>query len=299
MINNCHNNLAQHYEPVKKQTYHTRLKQLLKEELNIYGKPKVLDLLAEEIENLNEENYPKNEHMHLGQVRVVVPSLRDKPSFGQRIEDTELVTVTLDILTKEDIGRCASGEKHVKIQQERLARIANQAKAQGGLLSQPMSGLLLGIKQSCVSRYAIGYQKRTGKVIPLRGVVHDIGRSTTHKEWIINLYQRGYTEAEIVWISGHTIQSIGKYLKRYKQMEVLIEEIGGIPTIDRAARLLNISEWSAREYLTLYRRYHNVIKQKDKFFIRSPTIYEQHSCSQGKPVRIGKVVDGVMRELQK
>ncbi len=297
MINNCHNNIAQQYEPVKKQTYHTRLKQLLKEELNIYGKPKVLDLLAEEIERLNEENYPKNEYMRPGQVRVIVPSLRDRPSFGQRIEDTELVTVTLDVFTREDIESYARGEDRNKIQQERLARIANQAKTQGGLLSQPMAGLLLGIKQGRVSGYAIGYQKRTGKVIPLRGVVHDIGRSTTHKEWIINLYQRGYTEAEIVWITGHTIQSIGKYLKRYKQMEVLIEEIGEIPTIDKAARLLNISKWSAREYLILYCRYHNVVKQKGKFFIRLPTVYEQHSCNQGRPVRISKVASSVMREL--
>jgi hypothetical protein len=296
MINNCHNNIAQHYKPVKKQTYHTRLKQLLKEELNIYGKPKVLDLLAEEIENLNEENYPKNEYMRLGQIRVVVPSLRDKPSFGQKIEDTELITVTLDILTSEDIERYIKGEGHVKIQQERLARIANQAKLQGGLLSQPMAGLLLGIKQSCVSRYAIGYRKRTGKVIPLRGLVHDIGRSTTHKEWIINLYQRGYTEAEISWITGHAIQSIGKYLKRYKQIEVLIEEIGKVPAIDKASRLLNMSNWSAREYLTLYRRYHNVIKQRNKFFIR--TTRERYSCKQEGPVHIGKVIDNVMRELR-
>lgn len=298
MINNCHNNDGQHYEPVKKQSYHTRLKQLLKEELNIYGKPKVLDLLAEEIENLNEENYPRNDYMRLGQVRVVVPSLRDKPSWGQKIEDTELVTVTLDISTSEDIERCTMGGNYIKIQQERLARIANQAKAQGGLLSQPMAGLLLGMKQSCVSKYAIGYRKRTGKVIPLRGMVHDIGRSTTHKEWIINLYQRGYTEAEIVWITGHSIESIGKYLRRYKQVEVLVEELGEIPTIDKAARLLSMSKWSAREYRILYRRYHNVVKQKDKFFIRPPTTYEQQFCDQGKPIHISKVVDSVMRGLQ-
>ncbi len=287
MINNCHNNIAQHYGPVKKQTFYTRLKQLLKEELSIYGKPKILDLLAEEIELLSEENYPKNEYMRPGQVMVIVPGVRDKPSFGQRIEDTELVTVTLDVFTREDIESYARGEDRNKIQQERLARIANQARTQGGLLSQPMAGLLLGIKQGRVSRYAIGYQKRTGKVIPLRGVVHDIGKSTTHKEWIISLYQRGYTEAEIVWITGHTIHSVGKYLKRYKQMEVLIEEIGRIPTIDKASRLLNMSEWSAREYLNLYRRYHNVVKQEEKFSIRLPTIYEQYSCNRGKPVLMG------------
>ena len=73
MINNCKNDARQHYVPNGKLTYVTRLKQMLKQELGYQGKPKVLDLLANEIEDITKECYVDKNDIGLGQIKVVVP----------------------------------------------------------------------------------------------------------------------------------------------------------------------------------------------------------------------------------
>ena len=251
MINTCKNNNAQHYKPLEKQNYRTKLKNLLKEELNIYGKPKTLDLLTSEIEQLTQECFPSKDYLRPWQVRVLVPRVEDKPHFGQSMEDTQITCVTLNLCTKEDIDSYYQGGKRLIFLQNRLARMAKEAKEQGGLLSQAVAAILLGVRQETVSHLVEDYQKRTGKIIPLRGIVHDIGRSLSHKKWIVSLYEKGYTEQEISYLTDHHLSSISRYLRRYKQVKELIKEMKEEPTIERIARLLRISEYLAREYLHL------------------------------------------------
>ena len=102
MINTCKNDTRQHYVPMEKLTYGVRLKQMLREELGFQGKPKVLDLLVNEIEEITRECFVSQNEIGLGQIRVLVPSVEDRPSWGQTIEQTKLVTVTLTLLANED-----------------------------------------------------------------------------------------------------------------------------------------------------------------------------------------------------
>src|SRR5665647_3122736 len=71
------------------------------------------------------------------------------------------------------------------------------------------------IKQTTISKYVREYYEREGEIIPLRGFIHDMGRTTTHKRWIIELYLNGYTEKEIQERTEHKILSIERYLRRY------------------------------------------------------------------------------------
>jgi len=295
-INTCKKNQAQHYKPVLKQTYRTKLIRLLKEELSLQGKPRILELLADEIEMLNEECYPKSNHMRLWQVRVLVPAVEDKPIFGQTMENTLLKTVTLTIGTESDVKLLGNKSKHCEAQEERLARIAFEAKAQGGVLSQAMAALLLGIRQSRVSAYVRNYQKRTGKIIPMRGIVHDMGKSSTHKKWVIELYERGYTEAQITWITSHSLWSVGRYLKVYKQICELCFSLKETPTAQKVSRILGMSAHVVGEYLHIMRDLGKTTwaggrdwasrakqdKIKSSSTFRLPTRYEDLFCSRGK-----------------
>ena len=69
MINTCKNNARQHYVPLAKLTYATRLKQMLKQELGFQGKPKVLDLLVNEIEMITRDCYVNKEQIGIGQIK--------------------------------------------------------------------------------------------------------------------------------------------------------------------------------------------------------------------------------------
>lgn len=295
-INTCKNDQAQRYKPMLKQTYRTKLIRLLKEELSLQGKPRILDLLADEIEKLNEECYPKNDHMRLWQVRVLVPAVEDKPIFGQTMENTMLKAVTLTVGTKEDVKMLGNKSKHCEAQEERLARIAFEAKAQGGVLSQAMAALLLGVRQSRVAAYLKNYQDRTGKIIPLRGIVHDMGKTTTHKKWVVELYERGYTEVQITWITSHSLWSVGRYLKVYKQICELCFSLNETPTAQKVSRILGISAHVVGEYLHImsglgkinwaggrdWASHAKQAKVKGSNVFRAPTKYEDLFCNEGK-----------------
>jgi len=254
MINTCKNDTRQHYVPMGKLTYGTRLKQMLKEELGYQGKPKVLDLLVDEIETITRECFVSEHEVGLGQIRVLVPSIDDRPSWGQKMEDTKLVAVTLTLLASEDTDGYKGNEKSGIIMQKKLVRIAKEAVSQKGVLSTAVAACILGIKQTTVSKYARQYFERTGKIIPLRGYVHDIGRTTTHKRWIVELHLSGYTTKEIQERTEHRICSIDRYLKRYLAIEQVIKELKTVDPV-KISRLLDISVNSAKEYTAIYLEY--------------------------------------------
>jgi len=261
MINTCKNDTKQHYIPNAKLTYHTRLKQMLKEELGYQGKPKVLDLLASEIEEITNECYSDQGKIGIGQVKVILPSVEDKPSWGQTIENTKLVTVTLSLFSEEDRKGYLENEKSGIIQQRRLSRIAKEAIAQGGVLTSSVAGELLGVKQTTISKYTKEYYERTAEIIPLRGFIHDIGRTTTHKRWIIELYLNGYTTKEIQEKTKHKISSIDRYLKRYMAILSIVEELKTLEYL-KISRILRISESSVKENLAIYLEYKEASKIK-------------------------------------
>jgi hypothetical protein len=254
MINTCKKNDGQKYVGMGKLTYKTKLKQLLKEELGYQGKPKVLDLLADEIKTITDECYVPLENVALGQIKVLVPHVDDKPSWGQTIENTVLVAVVLTLITDEDRESYKNSEKSSAIIQRKIARIAKEAISQKGVLTTLIVAELLGIKQSSVTRHVAEYYKTEQKIIPLRGIIHDIGRTTTHKRWILNLYLNGYTENEIQKITDHKISSIDRYIKRYVSISSIIEELKTLD-IFKISKLLDISYSSVKEYTAMYLEY--------------------------------------------
>jgi transposase len=254
MRNTCKNDNRQKYVSTGKLTYKTKLKQLLKEELGYQGKPKVLELFANEIEKITSECYASVETVGLGQIRMLVPNINDKPSWGQTIENTSLVPVVLTLVTQEDNDSYQNNEKSAVTLQKRISRIADEAINQGGVLTTTIVAQLFGVTQSTVSKYMSAYYEREGKIIPLRGVVHDIGRTTTHKRWIIELYLKGYPTNEIRKMTDHKILSVDRYISRYNSVTEAIEELKTSDVV-KISRLLGITQSSAREYIGIYKEY--------------------------------------------
>jgi hypothetical protein len=254
MLNTCKKDTSQKYVSGAKLTYNTKIKQLLKEELGYQGKPKVLDLLASEIEKITKECYVSPETMGIGQVRVLVPNINDRPTWGQRIEDTNLVPVVLTLIAAEDNEAYKDNDKPTIINQRKLARIASEAINQGGVLTTAVAGQLLGVKQATISRYVALYYERESKIIPLRGFVHDMGKTTTHKRWIISLYLKGYTTNEIQKMTDHKVLSIDRYVKRYNAVSECIEELKTMDEV-KISRLMSITQNSAKEYVAIYKEY--------------------------------------------
>ena len=145
-------------------------------------------------------------------------------------------------------------------------RIAKEAIEQGGVLSSAVAASLLNVKQTTISKYVKEYYEREGKVIPLRGFIHDMGRTTTHKRWIIEMYLNGYTTKQIQERTDHEIPSIDRYIKRYKAVEKIIVELKTVDTV-KISRILDMRVL-AREYTAIYFEYKETSKITKQTFSR-------------------------------
>ena len=94
------------YESIKKRNFHTAVLNLLESEYKILGSRKILDMLADDIENLHREYYPGKDNVGFGE--IVFTTTKDdgqRQSYGKKVEDYATVTVVLPLITKEDVER--------------------------------------------------------------------------------------------------------------------------------------------------------------------------------------------------
>ena len=135
------------YESIPKRNFRNAIVRLLEVQYKILGSHKVLQMIAEDILALHKEFYPDIEAQRLGHIiwRTTGADCK-KPSYGTRVEDYEVKTVILSLVTDKDVEmRIESfygqpkGNENYKKQQERdievMARLVKSAYEQGGLLS--------------------------------------------------------------------------------------------------------------------------------------------------------------------
>ena len=226
------NPVRDRYESINKRNFHQAVVQLLESEYKILGSRKVLEMLADDIENLHREYYPSKDRVGFGQ--IVFTTTKDdgqRQSYGKKTEDYASVTIVLPLITKEDVERRIyykkgdrnSNYKHREARDiETMVRLIKTAKAQGGLLSGAELSVLMNRSLSTIRKYLDAYTKKTGEILPLKGYVLDQGSLPTHKGIIISLYEQGISPADIVLKTGHTQDAVDRYIKHYSQIETLL-----------------------------------------------------------------------------
>jgi len=135
------------------------------------------------------------------------------------------------------------------IAKHRIARILNEAYDQGGVLTQVEVGALLSINNVKVHTLIKEYQKETGKDLPYRGKVHDIGPAVSHKIAIVELMVQGHPTPDVAKKMNHSIESCDRYYKDYKKIVKLRSR-----TILEISALTGLSERLVKEYINLAKR---------------------------------------------
>jgi len=222
------------YSSIPKRSFKNALIRLLEEQFKILGSHKVLQLIADEIEILHKEFYPEVEEQSFGNIiwRTTSANCR-KPSYGTKVEDYEVKTVILPLITEEDIGmriRSFYGKpnRNYEKQKERdvtvMARLIKSAYKQGGLLSGAELSVLLNRSLGTIGQYLKYYHESHRDILPTKGLILDQGSKPTHKASIINLYEQGYPEVDIARLTDHEIESTSRYISAYKNIKLLIEK---------------------------------------------------------------------------
>lgn len=181
-----------------------------------------------------------------GQV-VALGVAADEPP-GRSLAEAWLALVVLDYVLPEDWSLvCRASPQELKW--ARLWRLATQAYRQGVALALPDLAHLLGLSVDAVEATVTKHQD---VVLPTRGRVADMGSTLTHAERIISLYMDGYTETEIKRRTGHSYDSIERYLWDFARVVYLAERQMPLPAIRQA---LGISRRVVTRYLELHKRF--------------------------------------------
>jgi hypothetical protein len=222
------------YESINKRNFHQAIVRLLEDEYKILGSRKLLEMLADDIENLHREYYPGKNQVGFGE--IVFTTTKDdgqRQSYGKKTEDYASVTVVLPLITKADVERRIyykkgdrnSNYKHREARDiETMVRLLKSAKEQGGLLSGAELSVLMNRSLSTIGKYLKAYTEKTGEILPLKGYVLDQGSLPTHKGIIISLYEQGISPADIVLNTGHSQDAVDRYIKHYEQIKKLLKK---------------------------------------------------------------------------
>ena len=247
------------YESINKRNFRSALIHMLETEYKMLGSRKILEMLADDIEDLHRECYPSINRVGIGE--IVFRTTKDdgqRQSYGKKAEDYGSITVILPLITKEDIERriyYKKGDRNSNYEHreardiETMVRLIKSTHAQGGLLSGAEVSVLMNRSLGTIRKYLDAYRKKTGEILPLKGYVLDLGSLPTHKAIIISLYEQGISPADIVLKTSHSQDAVDRYIKQYDQIRILIRK-----GLDEKAikEITGRSMKTVKEYIKLY-----------------------------------------------
>lgn len=171
----------------------------------------------------------------------------DEPP-GRSLSDSRMQLLVLDYVLPEDWQQ-VEVERPQGLKWTRLQRLATQAYSQGVALSLSDLSFLLGISTDAVRNCMAEHPT---VILPTRGRVADMGPTLSHAEKIIALYMDGYTETEVKQRTGHSYESIERYLLDFARVTILVETGMSVPQIRMAT---GRSRRVVEKYVALYHKF--------------------------------------------
>lgn len=237
------------YDASDRKTFRSALCHLLQTEFPGTFGPTVTNLFAERVEALFEQFHPYRQRLSAGQVVWNAIAVDDPPTRGKRIQDTRLVPVVLDLVTRHDIDAAIATGLRPETRRRKIVRLFQQAFDQGAVLSYPDVSLLLHIQTSTVYREVRGYERDTSQTVPRRGTVHDMGRSVSHKRIICfkRLVEKK-TTSQVATETCHHPEEVEYYVQCLRRIKLCHDKGLTIPEICQAT---SHSSSLIKEYLNL------------------------------------------------
>jgi hypothetical protein len=201
------------YAPSQAKTFPAVLAQWLAREFPHLGGPKVRELFVTELLRLVEQYYPPRDRLRPGQTLWWAVDKTDYPHDHHPMTETRLVPVVLTLITLDDIRALVQGATRTQVSEQIVVRLHREADAQGGVLSEIDTALLLAYTPGHIGDLIGAYEKRTREVVPRRGTVHDLGPTLTHKTVIARkVLQERKSTAQVARETNHTPESVDRYL---------------------------------------------------------------------------------------
>jgi hypothetical protein len=252
---------TQAYVGTCKRTFQQALIHLLESDYRLVGSRRVLDVLAQDIQRLVEAFYPAPGRLSSGWLVFTGTKASGPKAYpGQSAGDHELVTLAWPVLLPEDVQQLASQPETQATRrqwfQARLVRILEYGwqHPQGPvLLTLADLAAMLGLSTVLVSQLLAEARQATAKPLLTKGLYFDQGMRPTHKAEVIALYEQGVDETQIARQTGHALSSVGRYIRDYERVRLLLKR--GI-AINQISRLIDMQPSVVDAYVKLIRQYH-------------------------------------------
>lgn len=212
---------------------------------------------AQVLVNMIEEVYfseLNHKELKTGVIKYQCVSNEEGP--GKALKLCKMVSVYLTLYDENDHGDFSTTnnkDRSIELRQRCLARIANEAKEQGGYLTQEDLASLLWCDVRTIRRDVQDLRKR-GIILPTRGQQKDIGPGVTHRAVAIRHWLEGKEPVEVAQHIKHSIKAVENYLQKFKRVAYLRRK--GFSKFE-IALTVGISVSASKTFLKLYDEYQN------------------------------------------
>lgn len=197
---------------------------------------------------------PLLRHAAEGQLKYACVSAQE--GAGKPLAQCRLVTVVLSLFDAQDdrdLAGHAPKDRSIEIRRRRLVRIADEAREQGGLLSQEDVAQLLMSDVRTIRR-DVAALKRAGIVVATRGQQKDIGPGVSHRGQAVRHWLEGKEPVEVARQIKHSLAAVERYLETFKRVAYLRAK-GFAPY--EIALTVGISLASTHTFMELYGQFHS------------------------------------------
>ncbi|KIC72819.1 hypothetical protein DB41_KC00090 [Neochlamydia sp. TUME1] len=160
-------------------------------------------------------------HLKPGQIKYHCVAAEE--GAGKSLKECKMLPVVLTLFDQRDKGNFSQDnnkDKSVELRRRRLVRIAEEAKEQGGYLTQEDLAELLMCDIRTIRR-DIKELRTIGILLPTRGQQKDIGPGVSHRAIAIRLWLEGKEPVAIAQHIKHSIEAVENYLQKFKRVAFL------------------------------------------------------------------------------
>lgn len=218
---------------------------------------------------------PDLKELSTGQMKYSCVSASEGP--GKPLDRCSMSTVLLTMIDPEDRRDLPSDGKQASVhrRQRKIMRLTEEAREQGGLLTQEDLAAVLDSDVRTIRR-DIHDLRDNGIVVATRGQQKDIGPGVSHRGLAIRHWLEGREPVEVARAINHSIAAVESYLEKFKRVAYLRSK-----SFDdyQIALTVGMSVASVRTFVEIYS------ESKDLPFFRSrlaeiELVGEQHYMAE-------------------
>ena len=208
-------------------------------------------ILAEAYFNQIKNYFLEHADINLTSGQMQYLAVDDREPAGKPVTLCKKISVRLTVHNVDEDLEVYKKAGLTGLRHHRLLRITKEAIEQGALLSYEDIAFILTTSVITIKR-DMAALRRSGRTIPSRGWRHDMGRGSTHKTQILDMYLSNYQFSEIEKRTHHSETAVKRYIQDF--YKIILLHIKGF-SIDQIRITTGFSNRLIGEYIELFKKY--------------------------------------------